>query len=490
MTAGFAFAQNATNGGAIGNNQSICPGETPAPLINITPASGGNASSPIQYLWMYGTNASFPGVGWQIAPGVNNQATYTPPAVGSTTYFIRCARRAGFTDFQAESNVVTINTFPSPFANINGASNTNVFAGFTYNLSASFSNNSTYAWDFNGDGFPDCFGQNCSNTFNTPGMFDITLTVTNNFGCTATTTVTVTVAAPTAFNIMDPCFCGNPLNIPLANGDYYNHDFIQINSNPGQTWTVTTTGGNPIFDMMLNVIPNGTVIPETSPGVYYLDVWFLSSSGGWSAIASNGMSTVPTGPGPGIVCPPCPNPLPVSLTSFEGFVEDKSVVLKWKTSTETDNDYFQVEASSDGSRFDEIAKLEGAGTVTTPTSYTYTDETPADGINYYRLKQVDIDGSFEYHPTITVQVDRGAQVFEVTPNPVRNVARIQLTPNLSPEAHIELISVTGQKIKTVNVSSNNNAQEMMMEDVPAGVYYVRLVDRLSNEVLNQKIIKQ
>jgi len=73
---------------------------------------------------------------------------------------------------------------------------------------------------------------------------------------------------------------------------------------------------------------------------------------------------------------------------------------------------------------------------------------------------------------------------------LRNVARIQLTPNLSPEAHIELISVTGQKIKTVNVSSNNNAQELMMEDVPAGVYYVRLVDRLSNEVLNQKIIKQ
>ena len=490
MSTGFALAQNATNGGAIGNNQSVCPGEAPAPFISITPASGGNVSNAIEYLWMYGTSASFPGAGWQVAPGTNNQETYNPPAVGSTTFFIRCARRAGFTDFQAESNVVTVTALPSPFANINGVTNTNVFAGFTYNLNASYTANaSSYAWDFNGDGFTDCFGQNCPFTYNTPGNYAITLTVTNNYGCTSTTSINITVAAPSGVNIMDPCFCGNPNNLftPTA---YYNNDYILINSNPGETWAFTNTGVTTVFNSNLAPIPNGTIIPETQPGVYFLNLWFNQAAGGWSGSASNGSFNLGTGPGPGVVCPPCANPLPVDLTYFEGNVEGASVVLKWETATETDNDYFVLEASTDGARFETIAEIEGAGTISTPQFYSFKDDNPVDGVNYYRLKQVDMDGDFEYFKTVSVEIEREATVFAVTPNPVRNIARIQLNENISSEAHLELVTMTGQTIKMVNVTSDQGVQEVMMNDLPSGVYYIRLVDRLSNEVLNQKIIKQ
>ena len=488
LTAGFAIAQNATNGGSIGNNQSVCPGTTPAPLINIAPASGGDASLGIQYLWMYGTSASFPGTSWQVAPGTNDQPTYSPPAVGSTTFYIRCARRAGFTEFQAESNVVTITALSSPFANINGADNNNVYTGFTYNVTGSYSANSTYAWDFNGDGFADCFGQNCQFTYNVAGNYNLTLTVTNANGCTATTSVGITVSAPTDANIMDPCFCGNPNNLFTATS-YFNNDYILINSNPGQTWVLNNTGAT-LYNANLQPIPNGTIIPETQPGVYFLNIWFEGGTGGWSATASNGQLTLATGPGPGLICPPCFNPLPVDLTSFDAHVEGEAVVLKWATSSETDNAYFEIETSTDGARFESIAKIEGAGTVATAQSYSYTDENPNNGVNYYRLKQVDTDGNFEHFEIVSVRLDKEGKTFDVTPNPVGAFARVQLTENISEEAHIELISATGQTIKTVNVTASNGVQEIMMGDVAPGLYYIRLVDRLSNDVLNQKIIKQ
>ena len=287
---------------------------------------------------------------------------------------------------------------------------------------------------------------------------------------------------------MDPCNCGNPANLFTPTG-YYNNDFIIINGNPGETWVLNNTG-NTLFDMNLVPIPNGTVIPETSPGVYFLNVWFLQSAGGWNATVSNGTFTLGSGPGPGAFCPPCPNPLPVDLLSFDGYVDGESIVLKWETGTETNNDHFELEVSTDGSRFETIAEIEGAGTVSTPQSYFYKDENPTDGVNYYRLKQVDTDGEFEYFKIISIEIEKDTRVFEVSPNPVVKVARVEIPENISNEAHLELISVTGQTIKNINVNSDNGIQEVLMEDVVSGIYYIRLIDRLSNEVLNQKIIKQ
>ena len=490
LSTGIILAQNANNGGSISGNQTVCPGQPLDPIVNVSLASGGDDSRAIEYLWMYGTSASFPGAGWQPASGVNNQANYTPPAVGSTTYYIRCARRNGFVEYPAESNVVTITALPNAFAQINGADNTNVFAGFTYDLSAGNSFGSTYSWDFNGDGIADCFGQNCQFTYNTPGAYNLTLRVVNSYGCSSTVSTTIMVSAPTDANIMDPCSCTNPNNLFTPTG-YYNNDYILINSGPGQTWTLNNSG-NTLYDIDLNPIPNGTNIPETFPGsgVYFLNVWFLQSAGGWNATATNGTFTLGTGPGPGAVCPPCPNPLPVDLTSFDGYVDGESIVLKWETATETDNDYFALEVSTDGSRFETLAEVEGAGTTSTPQFYSFTDENPVDGVNYYRLKQVDTDGNFEYFKIISFEIEKETRVFQVSPNPVVKVARIEIPDNISNEAHLELISTTGQTIKTINVNADFGVQEVMMEDVVSGVYFIRLVDRLSNDVINQKIIKQ
>lgn len=86
-------------------------------------------------------------------------------------------------------------------------------------------------------------------------------------------------------------------------------------------------------------------------------------------------------------------PLPVELLSFNCTSNQRGIELNWITATEHDNDYFAIERSADGKNFEEIARISGAGNSTSETEYRYMDKNPLNGINYYRLKQVDFNGN-------------------------------------------------------------------------------------------------
>ena len=102
LTYQLSLGQNATNGGTIGDNQTIFSGAQPDTIINIQSASGGDSSLTIEYLWFQG-NPNF-----EAATGINNQPFYIPPPLTQTTFYIRNARRVGFTSYQAGSNLITI----------------------------------------------------------------------------------------------------------------------------------------------------------------------------------------------------------------------------------------------------------------------------------------------------------------------------------------------------------------------------------------------
>ena len=96
------------------------------------------------------------------------------------------------------------------------------------------------------------------------------------------------------------------------------------------------------------------------------------------------------------------------------------VLLHWSTSSEIDNAYFVVERSVDGSDFTELARVAAKGRLV-QTDYVYEDTSPFGGVSYYRLKQVDTDGNFEYFNTISIH--RGSDVlssltFSLYPNPL------------------------------------------------------------------------
>jgi len=113
-------------------------------------------------------------------------------------------------------------------------------------------------------------------------------------------------------------------------------------------------------------------------------------------------------------------PLPVELADFRRSRDDDRVTLQWITRSETNNDYFTVERSDDGHRFDAVATVEGKGSVTTLSVYAWEERIDPGRLAYYRLRQTDFDGTSKYlGKTITIQPARTRSAVTVFPNPAR-----------------------------------------------------------------------
>ena len=106
------------------------------------------------------------------------------------------------------------------------------------------------------------------------------------------------------------------------------------------------------------------------------------------------------------------NPLPVELTSFAATAAGDHAELTWATATERNNDYFSVERSDDGLLFAEVGRVTGAGTTGKPQSYSFAQAADGSGTVYFRLRQVDFDGQFEYSDVVAVDFE-GAESLSV-----------------------------------------------------------------------------
>ncbi len=113
------------------------------------------------------------------------------------------------------------------------------------------------------------------------------------------------------------------------------------------------------------------------------------------------------------------NALPVSFIYFRGLNKEARVLLAFSTATEHNNAYFDIERSADGRSFRSIGRVQGSGTSARLREYSFEDKAPLRGINYYRLRQVDFGGSFEYSPVISVENgrSRGITLVAATGNP-------------------------------------------------------------------------
>jgi hypothetical protein len=174
-------------------------------------------------------------------------------------------------------------------------------------------------------------------------------------------------------------------------------------------------------------------------------------------------------------------PLPVTLASFSGLFFDGSTHLNWATSSETNNKGFAVERSLNGENFEEIGFVKGAGNSSRLVNYQFVDANMASPIAYYRLKQTDFDGKFEYSETLTVTAD-DAQI-EVTPNPF--VETISIAANNQDQlVFAEIIDITG-KVKTSSTGMGNLTLDT--KDLNQGVYFIRV--NHGEKVIVKRIIK-
>jgi hypothetical protein len=166
--------------------------------------------------------------------------------------------------------------------------------------------------------------------------------------------------------------------------------------------------------------------------------------------------------------------LPVELTQFGAKVAGQEAILSWATASEKNNQGFDIERSLDGTDFQKIGFVKGNGTTNLPQQYTYTDAS-VQSITYYRLKQVDTDGKFEYSKVVSVESDVRSTV-RVKPTFVNDVLTVEGA------ASYEIRDAAG-RVVLQSIENQLNVQLL-----PQGFYVVRGRDGAGNPFV-QKIIK-
>lgn len=164
------------------------------------------------------------------------------------------------------------------------------------------------------------------------------------------------------------------------------------------------------------------------------------------------------------------NPLPIVLLSFDATPVKSGVELKWVTAAEINNDYFTIERSNDGIHFEPIAMVDGAGTTSQSKSYQLKDHNPVKGISYYRLKQTDFNGSFEYSRSVSVyKQDYLTTSINVYPNPSNGNFTIQYGGERS--MYYQVVDMQGRVVYSDHATPGIT-NRVSLTHLPKGVYTV------------------
>lgn len=177
--------------------------------------------------------------------------------------------------------------------------------------------------------------------------------------------------------------------------------------------------------------------------------------------------------------------LPIKLLDFNAKIKNNTIQVNWLTETETNNDYFLLERSNDGMNYSLLTKMLSKGNA--GFSYTYTDYSPLVGTSYYRLTQVDKDGTKVTFDPKAVNLSLENQVSaSIYPNPaIGGKITIELTRNNFTK--LELVNLQGQVIKTLSIGTAELEKALDISSYASGIYFVRLSNGV--KVLNKKIVK-
>ncbi len=191
---------------------------------------------------------------------------------------------------------------------------------------------------------------------------------------------------------------------------------------------------------------------------------------------------------PNIVCQIV---LPIELLDFSAsLLPDNQVKCNWTTGTETYNDYFVVEHSVDARSFAPIGSVRGAGNSNVNQYYSFKDEHPSPGINYYRLRQVDFDGQYTYTQVVSVEISRFPYVVVIFPNPVQKQLNCVISADQNTAITASVIDMLGNTVagERRKLSRGKNNLAFDIATLPQGVYLFLVSDGVKQQQL--KFVKE
>jgi hypothetical protein len=250
-----------------------------------------------------------------------------------------------------------------------------------------------------------------------------------------------------------------------SNGIYYDYFQVEVNGNLVlgplvniTTWTLqnidlSTYAGNSSVTVLFRWVNDGSVANQPAARIDNIKIEYTE-----------------------------PNALPVSLTSFTTECDNGIPLLKWTTASEQNSDYFQIERSRDGIDWTPVSKIQGIGNSNTTKNYQFHDMTTGGNFEgYYRLKQVDIDGKFEYFYPKYILCGSKTYDIEVFPNPVKEELFTGIRNSMLGEGLITITDFSGKVVKQewVNLSDGYNLISLDVKYLSSGIYLIKII---SNDI--------
>ena len=169
--------------------------------------------------------------------------------------------------------------------------------------------------------------------------------------------------------------------------------------------------------------------------------------------------------------------LPLELLSFIGRQNGSTNILEWTTIREENTSHFIVERSKNGFDFEAIGSLDAAANSDVFLKYTLTDQQPYEGINYYRLKMVDLDKTFTFSQIITLTPET---IFDgelkIVPIPTKGIANISFNCPYQELSQINVLDISGRIVlkQNIEMQPSMNIIEIDLTNLPPGVYFVKI----------------
>lgn len=162
--------------------------------------------------------------------------------------------------------------------------------------------------------------------------------------------------------------------------------------------------------------------------------------------------------------------LPVELSWFEAEQLGSQVLLKWGTQTEANNSHFVVEHSTDGKPFLPAGRLSGAGDSQQPREYAFLHPEPEPGLNYYRLQQVDFDGTAAYSEIVSVELQPEENLLQLYPTAADNTLTIEWQQAPRQPISLSIFNMQGNIATTIKLDSQGRQAQLSVGNLPPGAY--------------------